>query len=163
MTSPSNPQFVVIDASALIGLCASEPDKLALVQAALQDYVQQSATFHVPHLIVMETLYILCRKRQNGSLTEAQHIAAVALLQSAMTTIEPPANGDASLIARAEAMRGAYGCSRSADSMYIALAERLSAVGSTELLTFDAGQKQQAAAMAPTVTVNLLVAVSAMP
>lgn len=163
MPSPTSPQFVVIDASVLIGLCASEPGKLVLVQAALQNYVQQGATFHAPHLIVMEALYILCQKRQNGSLTAARHVASVALLQAAMTTIQPPANGDASLIARAEAMRGTYGCSHSADGMYLALAEQLAALGPTELLTFDAGQKQQAAAMAPAVTVNLLVAVPPTP
>ena len=111
----------------------------------------------------MESLYILCQKRQNGMLTETQHGAAIATLQSAMTTIQPPPNGDASLIIRAEVLRGTYGCSHSADSMYLALAEQLTAKGPTEFLTFDAGQKLQAAAAVPAVTVNLLAAAPPVP
>jgi len=40
--------------------------------------------------------------------------------------------------------------------MYLALAERLSRAGPVELLTFDTGQRSQAAATAPSVTVTVL-------
>ncbi len=52
---------------------------------------------------------------------------------------------DSVLILRAEQIRLNYGCSRSADSLYIALTEHLATVGPAELLTFDAGLKKQAA------------------
>jgi len=62
-----------------------------------------------------------------------------------MRQIHPPPTGDKSLIERAEEIRGAFGCSRSADGIYLALAEELNAAMSTELVTFDAGMLNQAA------------------
>jgi len=60
------------------------------------------------------------------------------------------------LIARAEEIRGGYSCRRSADGLYIALAEELSQSVPTELLTFDEDLPKQAAKNAPAVKVNLL-------
>ena len=59
-------------------------------------------------------------------------------------------------MARAEAIRAGYSCRRSADGIYIALAEQLTAVMPTTLLTFDQDMKSQAAKNAPTVTVVTL-------
>ncbi|MCA1622949.1 MAG: hypothetical protein LC768_12045 [Acidobacteria bacterium] len=73
-----------------------------------------------------------------------------------MTAVSPPENGEASLIKRAEEIRKSYGCSRASDSLYIALAEELTATRPTELLTFDKGFINQAAKNAPTVRINLL-------
>jgi predicted nucleic acid-binding protein len=73
-----------------------------------------------------------------------------------MSVTFPPPSGDAALIARAEQIRNGYGCSHSADGIYIALAEELSQSGATELLTFDTDLPKQAARNAPTVKVNLL-------
>lgn len=73
-----------------------------------------------------------------------------------MTSIYPPPNGDRSLIARAERIGADYGCSRSADGIYIALAEELSQTRPTAHLTFDKELPAQAAQNAPTVIVQLL-------
>jgi predicted nucleic acid-binding protein len=60
------------------------------------------------------------------------------------------------LLLRAEAIRGSYTCRRSADGVYIALAEALSATRPTVLLTLDEGIKRQAAANAPAVRVHIV-------
>ena len=60
------------------------------------------------------------------------------------------------LIKRATEIQEDYGCSRSADSLYIALAEHLGKQHTVEILTFDSGFKNQIAKNAPTVTLNLL-------
>ncbi|MGH9752972.1 MAG: hypothetical protein ACREA2_09325 [Blastocatellia bacterium] len=73
-----------------------------------------------------------------------------------MTLISTPASGDAPLIRRAKEIQSGYGCSRSADSLYIALTEALASSGAAELLTLDAGFINQAAKNAPSVKVNLL-------
>lgn len=73
-----------------------------------------------------------------------------------MQSVSPPPNGEASLILRADQIRGSYGCSRSADAPYIALAEELSRTYTTRLLTFDQGLPKQAAQNAPLVKVHLL-------
>jgi predicted nucleic acid-binding protein len=52
--------------------------------------------------------------------------------------------------------RDGYGCSRSSDGLYIALAEELVNTYDTEIVTFDKGFINQAAKNAPTVKVNLL-------
>jgi len=64
---------------------------------------------------------------------------------------------------RAEEIRGSYGCSRSADGLYIALAEELATTRPTELVTFDAAMPSHVAATAPTVTVRLPVPGTATP
>lgn len=74
-----------------------------------------------------------------------------------MQGILPPPRGDASLITRAEEVRSGYGCSRSADGIYIALAEELARQGPTNLLTFDQDLENQAKQNAPTVSVHLIV------
>lgn len=153
---PSGPHCVTLDASFVIGLCAKEPGKYPKAQAALRQRVASGCTLHAPHLLVMEASYVLCGKLQAGTLTAAEHAAAVVNLQSVTTLITFPVGGDAALMRRAEQMRQGYGCSRSADSFYIALAEHLSASQSSELLTFDAGQQSQAAILAPGVAVTLL-------
>jgi predicted nucleic acid-binding protein len=157
MTPPSSPAYVVIDASIAIGLCAKEPDKYAKIIAALRHYDSVSSRLYAPHSIAMETLYVLCKKLEAGMLTTVEQATAVGDLQILLTTIETTPNGDASLITRTEALRTGYSCRHSADGFYIALAEELAKSGPTELLTFDTGQRNQAAALAPTITVNLLI------
>lgn len=117
---------------------------MALVLAALRYYDALGALLYAPHLIAMEVLYVLCKQLKEGVLSAADHATAVGDLQLVMAGIQTPPSGDASLIARCEALRSGYGCSHSADSMYLALAE-------------------QPAAMASTVKVNLLVAVPPTP
>ena len=64
--------------------------------------------------------------------------------------------GEGSLVLRAEEIRGSYSCRRSADGVYIALAEELTVIKPTVLLTFDEDMVKQALKNAPTVSVHLL-------
>ncbi len=149
------PHPVILDASFVIGICAREPKKYVSAQTELGLRIAKGCPLHAPHLLIMEAAYVLCGKQQSGELTQAEHTAAVANLGLLSTTIVFPKEGDTALLARAEQIRQGYGCSRSADCFYIALAEQLALSGISELITFDAGQEKQAAA-SPGVTVTLL-------
>lgn len=156
MSQPSNTGAVVVDANVLISLCTKEPLTFAQADFAFNDYGQKGWTYHAPNVIVSETLFILCQKLQSGQLTEVEHAEAIEFLIDYMTLITVPSNGDASLLPRAEEIRSGYGCSRSADGLYIALAEELAKSGVVELLTFDKGTVNQIANNAPSVKINLL-------
>lgn len=147
---------VVIDASVAIAISAREAGREA---KATQEALRRSNAgyaFYAPGVIIAETLYVLCGKLQNGILTPGEYAQAVGDFEALMANILPPPDGDASLMRRAEAIRDSYGCSRSADGIYIALAEALAASVPTVLLTFDTGMSSQAARNAPTVTVQTL-------
>ena len=156
--SPANPSgAVVLDANVLVALCAQEQDKFILAETTFNDYFLRGWQFYAPGVLLSETLYVLCGKLQNGTLTPTTHTQAIGLLQNYLTDISSPPSGDFSLATRAEAIRQSYGCSRSADGLYIALAEELAQQSPTELLTFDQGMVNQAAKNAPAVKVNLLI------
>jgi len=148
------PRSVTLDASFVIGLCAKEPGKYRKAQTELRQRVSSGCSLFAPHLLVMESAFVLCGKLQNATLTE--HSAALANLHTTLARINFLPGGDGALLARAEQLRQGYGCSRSADGFYIALAEHLATTGASDLLTFDAGQQKQAVAHSPTVTVTLL-------
>lgn len=149
---------VIIDASVLISLCSREALTYPVALAQMRLYESVGAVAYAPGAVLAEALFGLCRKLANGLLTSEQHTRAVRHLMVRMRGIMPPPSGDASLTWRAEQIRGSYGCSRSADGLYIALAEQLAQAGPAELVTFDAGMQSQAAAAAPSVVVRLLVA-----
>jgi len=155
-TPASNTGAVVLDANVLIAVCAKEQDKAATAEAALADYAARGWRYFAPGVVISETLFVLCGKLQSGAITAAEHQIGIRSLIAYMSVTFPPPSGDAALIARAEQIRSGYGCSHSADGIYIALAEELSQSGATELLTFDADLPKQAARNAPTVKVNLL-------
>ena len=73
-----------------------------------------------------------------------------------MAAVILPPQGDAVFIQRAAEMQQGYGCSHSADCLYLALAETLATNSPTALLTFDKGLISHAAKHAPSVIVNLL-------
>lgn len=152
------PHPVTLDVSFVIGLCAKEPAKYAKAQIELSHRIADGCTLHAPHLMIMEVTFVLCGKLQAGDLTFAEHASAIANLYSLSKNLTFPSGGDIALLLPAEQIRSGYGCSRSADRFYVALAELLAASGPSELLTFDAGQQKQAAAISSTVTVTLLVA-----
>jgi predicted nucleic acid-binding protein len=154
---PSKPPSLIIDSNVLIALCAKELDKYAVADAHLTRLAQAGYQFYAPGVIIAECLYVLCKKLDDGSLSPSDHTSAVADLCTYMGMILPPPHGDRSLIARAEQIRSGYGCSRSADGLYLALAEELAAVSPSELLTFDTGLSNQARANAPSVAITLLV------
>jgi predicted nucleic acid-binding protein len=155
MTLPSNTGAVVIDANVLIALCAKEPT-FTLVENTLADYASKGWLFYAPHVIVAEALYVFCLKLQNGSLTTITYDEAIQNFEDQMKAILLPPYGDIALLRRAKEIRDGYGCSRSSDSIYIALAEELSKTGLAEFLTLDKDVINQVARNAPSVMVNLL-------
>ena len=153
----NNSGAVVIDANVLIAIYAREQNKLKLAEIAVNDYAGRNWQFYAPGVIVSEVLYILCGKLQSAVLTQADYAKAIQDFADQMTVILPPPHGDGALILRAAELCQGYGCSHSADGIYIALAEQLSQQGATELLTFDQGMVNQAAKNAPAVKVNVLI------
>ena len=141
-----SPASVVLDANVVIALCANEADKVANADAKVKEYLADGSHFYAPGVLVAECLYVLCRKLMDGVLTPVEHGAAVQALIAMAAAIDPPPHGDRSLIQRAEAIRGTLGCSRSADGIYLALADELAKNSTTEILTFDTGMPSQAVA-----------------
>jgi len=149
----SNQNAVVTDANILISVCSKEPTA-ASVKTALENYAKNGWEFFAPNNIVAEVLYILCQKLQNNLLTPKSYDEAIENFQDQMKITQTP--DDTQIIKRAKEIQKGYGCSRSADSIYIALAEDLAKSRIVELLTFDKGMINQAAKTAPTVTVKVL-------
>ena len=152
-SSPSG--AVVIDANIPLAIVASEPGE-PIASAAITRYAGLNYEFFAPGAILAETLYVLCGKLQDGHLTPTEHTQAIQDLDAFMQMVKSPVNGESALTLRAEALRAAYSCRRSADGIYVALAEALSATRPTVLLTFDSDMAKQAANFAPTVRVDLL-------
>ena len=153
---PNKPACVVIDANIMVALCAKEPLRFVALTAEVESYARAGSLFYAPNIIVGESLYALRRKLTDGALNATEHAQAVQSLRVRMTAILPPSGGEASLILRADQICDGYGYSRSADALYIALAEELSQTHTTHLLTFDQGLPKQAAQNAPLVNVHLL-------
>src|SRR5262249_22718426 len=156
MSQPSSAGAAIIDANILVSLCTKEPLTFNQSNTAFNDYGQKGWTYHAPNVIVAEAMFVMCRKLQDGQLTEIEHAESIEFLQDYMALITAPSGGDASLLPRAEEVRSGYGCTRSADGLYIALAEELAKQGPAEILTLDVGYVNQVAKNAPSVKVNLL-------
>ena len=156
LTPASSAKAVVVDANLIIAICAKETFA-SRVRTALFRYAVQGNSFYTPGVCLAETLYILCQKEQSGVLSASDHGDAIEELEAISAYLSPPPHGDASLILRAEQVRAGYGCSHSADGLYIALAEQLAQTQPTVLLTLDVGLARQAARNAPAVTVDLLL------
>lgn len=147
---------VIIDASVAIAISAREIGRETKASAELLRYSTAGYAFYAPGAIVAETLYILCGKLQQCLITAAEHAQAILDFETMMVNILPPPGGEVSLVARAEAIRSGYGCSRSADGIYIALAEDLAKSMTTVIITFDQNMQKQVTQNAPTVTVQAL-------
>jgi predicted nucleic acid-binding protein len=152
----SSPPSVTLDASFIIGYCAKEPRRYAKARAELARYARGGGAFFAPGVAVSESLFVFCRKLQEGSLTAAEHTQALLSFGALMQAVQPPPGGEFSLIPRAEQIRATYGCSRSADSIYLALVEKLTSFGNAEIVTFDSRMSNQAKKNAPSVRVNFL-------
>ena len=148
---------VVLDASLIIALCAKEPRRFDTAKAEVENHAQAGGLFYAPNVIVGETLYVLRRKLRDGDLTDIEHAQAVQSFYVRMTAVLPPPGGEVSLILRADAICTGLGPGRSADALYVALAEELSRTYETRLLTFDQGMSNEVARHAPDVTVHLLI------
>jgi len=147
---------VVIDANFSIALAARESAKEAQAKAAIAYYTKNGYLLFAPSVIVSETLFVLCGKKEKGLLDADEYNQAIANFELFMNLVLPPPNGEVSFILRAAQICEGYGCGRSADAIYIALAEELSQVYTTRLLTFDRRLPNQAARHAPSVSVHLL-------
>jgi predicted nucleic acid-binding protein len=139
-----------------VAISAKEADKEPQASAKLAQLTALGYEFFAPGLLVSESLYVLCKKLDSGLLTSANHAQAVSDFHTLMSFVQPAPQGEVSLVLRSEAIRGSYSCRRSADGLYIALAEELAATRPTILLTFDEDMAKQAARAAPAVTVELL-------
>ena len=147
---------IVIDSNILISICSKEPT-YHKAETTLSDYASRGWPFYAPGAILTEVLFILCQKLQSGLLTQAEHQDTIEAFNDYMQKILPSPKGDIAFIRRAEELRRGYGCSRSADCFYIALAEELALKGPTKLLTFDQALENQVKQNAPTVSAHLLV------
>ena len=152
----ANPGAVAINTNVVIAISSREAGRDAKATAELTYYASLSYEWYAPGTIISETLYILCGKLSSNILSPSDYALAIQTFERTMGSILPPPNGDKALIARAEQIGSGYGCSRSADGIYIALAEELALTRPTVLLTFDQCVPKQAAKNAPTVTVKLL-------
>ncbi len=152
----SNLFAVIPDANVLIALCAKETDKLQTAENAFDNYTNQGYNFFAPSVLVAEVIFILCQKLTGGLLSQLEYDEAIDVFADYLKGITLTPNGEASLLKRAVEIRDGYGCSRSSDGLYIALAEELAKTYDTEIVTFDRGFINQAAKNAVTVKVNLL-------
>lgn len=157
-----SPPCLTVDANVAVALSAKEADKYETAKRELWKYARDGYQFYAPGVIVAECLFVFCKKLAEGSLSPADHADAVADFSLFMEMVLPPPNGDGSLVGRAEEIRRSYGCSRSADGIYIALAEELAGGGTAEILTFDSGLVNQAK-HASGVSVRLLLPFPAVP
>ena len=148
----------MVDASIAVAIVAKEVNTETIASAEIVRYSELGYRFFAPGVLVTETLYVLCKKLESGVLSGADHKQAVQDFQSFMRKVLPPPHGDGALVLRAEAARGTYTCRRSADGVYVALAEELTTLGPTVLLTFDEDMAKQAAKHSPNVSPQLLSA-----
>lgn len=155
LLTSNNPGAVVIDANILISICAKEPHQ-AIAENALADYANNGWVFYAPGAILTEVPFVLCKKHQNGLLSEVKYREAITAFNDYMQTILPSPQGDIRFILRAEEIRQGYSCLHTTDAFYLALTEELAQSGAAEFVTFDKRAVNVAAQNAPTVKVNLL-------
>lgn len=155
MIPVSSPELVIIDASVVVSVVTKEQATHADIENAIDKYIESGVDFVAPNVIIAEVIYALCKKLKNGDLTAAEHREALAAVRDLLENISL-LDDEAGLMMRAVEIRGTYGCSRSSDSLYLALAESLANSNIVELFTLDAGMAKQAARNAPTVKVKVL-------
>ncbi len=154
MSPANNIEVVVIDASILVSICSKEKPSYRAARTALDAYTIGGAEFFAPSLVVGEVVFALCQKVRAGVLTAFEHANAVDLFLDIMKNISLR-EGNASLVKRAIEILGSYGCSRSSDSFYLALAEDLADNKTVELLTLDNGMMNQASKNALAITIKV--------
>jgi predicted nucleic acid-binding protein len=155
MTPMSNLDTLIVDANILISISSKEALTHKIAERELKTYVNNGWELVAPHIIVAEGMFALCQKLTAGVLTQLDYEKSVDDFNNYLSIIEMPLS-DAVLMKRAVEIRKNYGCSRSSDGLYIALAEELSKTRNVKILTFDKGFINQIKNNAPTVKVNLL-------
>jgi predicted nucleic acid-binding protein len=146
----------VLDASFVVAICAREAGSEPIALAELRRLTLLGCAFYAPGVLSAEVLFVLCRMRTDGRLDPKAYQQSVVALEKLLTAILPPRGGEASLITRANALRGEYTCRRTSDSLYLALAEQLSQSNQTVLLTFDKELLKQANGAVPGIEVLVL-------
>ena len=150
------PEAIVLDASVCVSIISKE-QACHVAEARINKGLLLGAQFYAPGVLLSETLFVLCGKLQLGNLSQTDHDIAINHFEAFLGIIQPAPMLEVAYMRRAEAIRGSYTCRRSADGIYIALAEALTALGRpTALLTFDVDMQKQAARYAPTVNCELL-------
>ncbi|MGQ0541749.1 MAG: type II toxin-antitoxin system VapC family toxin [Blastocatellia bacterium] len=147
---------IVVDANVLISISSREDLTYQKAEQLIHENAEKGSVFCAPNIIVAEVLNVLCRKFADGLITKDEHLAAVEAFNELASAIVTPEDGDAALVPNAERIRSSYGCSRTADSLYLAYAEQLAKTRRVELLTLDAGMVNHASKCSPTVSVNMI-------
>lgn len=155
MSPADNLHAAVIDASILVSIASKETPTHLPAEAAFKAYSQNGWEFFAPNVIVPEVMFALCQKLTGELLTGPEYEQAVESFLDYMTIISTRDDGT-DLVKRAIEIREGYGCSRSSDGLYIALAEDLAKTRTVELFTLDRGMVNQAAKNAPSVVVKVL-------
>jgi predicted nucleic acid-binding protein len=155
MNPTTNSDAAIVDARILVAMVSKEIGTYLIAEAAFDNYANNGWEFFAPNVVASEVLFALCQKFAAGILTLTEYEQAIDAFLVLMNNISTD-NDDKSLVKRAVEIRENYGCSRSSDSLYIALAEDLAKTRKVELLTFDKGMVNQAAKNAPTVLVKIL-------
>lgn len=157
-SQPSSPipLSATIDACVMIALCAKEATKYEVAVAEWSRLATEGHQFYAPGVMIAETLFVLCKMHKDQRLTDHEHAESIQTLSELMTLISPPPGGEDSLIARAHELQGGYGCSHSADGLYLALTEQLAQKSEAWIVTFDAKMKNQVQANAPGVKIRIL-------
>ena len=155
MSTADNLRVAIVDASILVSIASKETPTHLPAEAAFKAYSQNGWKFFAPNVIVPEVMFALCQKLTGELLTKPEYEMAVKCFLDYMTIISTP-DDETDLVKRAIEIREGYGCSRSSDGLYIALAESLAKTKSVELFTLDGGMINQAANNAPTVRVKVL-------
>ncbi|MCC7307365.1 MAG: PIN domain-containing protein [Acidobacteria bacterium] len=153
MNQSNSPGIVGIDASIIVSIVSKETSTHLATEEILNRDTTDGAVFFAPNVLISEVLFALCQKAANGMLSEAGYQKAENAFQDILAGISM-ANNEAGLVRRAIEVRASYGCSRSSDSLYTALAESLASKNSVEIFTLDAGMTNQAAKDAPSVVVR---------
>jgi predicted nucleic acid-binding protein len=158
MASAQNPpaKHVVLDACFVVAFCANQHGRRARAMAELAAYAAAGCTFYAPGVLISETLYSFCEMERDGTITAAERAQAVQAFLTLMTTVRPSPNGDLALVPRTIDIHGSYGCSRTADSIYLALTESLAQQEPSEIVTFDGHIENQAIANSRGVVFNAL-------
>src|SRR5258708_32946668 len=102
MSLRSRAPDIVADANVFIAICAKEAKTYPVALAQMRLLVQAGCAIYAPGVMFAETLYILCRKLENGIMTPVQHSHAIQRFRHGVRGVLPPPHGDASLAIRAE-------------------------------------------------------------
>ncbi len=155
MNQQNDLEIVVIDANIAISLAAREAATFQNVERVINSYTQDGVEFAAPNVIVAEVLFALCQKKKAGILDDVAYDVAINAFQDLLDNISLAEN-EAGLVKRATEIRRTYGCSRSSDSLYIALSEKLAVTHSVVIVTLDTGMPNQAKKHAPKISVRVL-------